>query len=313
MSEHSALEDLDWLNANPTLDDLVARYPSVWEEAGRDLLTTAKGGRVQALNEYAVKAKKIAEIWKNRIRKSRNNPKVIETAVPQIVKCRMYLYALDKCFLAAASGRVTGKVRLNLVNGFIIQKLLFSRHLTRKPASLRWFKFWWPLITQKRLLIPLVQSKGIYCFYTKELIHELGVLIGGRSCLEIGAGDGTLARFLKERGVRVTATDDLSWSHAIEYPANVENLDAKHALAKYEPQVVLCSWPPPGNDFERHVFSTKSVEMYIVLGSRYKFISGNWDVYAAQTAFAWESDRRLSRLVVPPELESAVLVFRRKI
>jgi hypothetical protein len=36
-------------------------------------------------------------------------------------------------------------------------------------------------------------------------------LIGERECLEIAAGDGTLARFLEAEGVRITATDDHSW------------------------------------------------------------------------------------------------------
>ncbi len=312
IEERLPMDELTWLNSNPPLDDLVGHYPEVWEQAARDLVTTAKEGRVQALNEYAVKAKLLAETWKNRIRKSRNNHKVIKAAVPYIVKSRMYLHALDKCFLAAAAGKVTGKVRFTIVNGLIIQKLLFKRDLVRKPASLRWFKLLWPFVTQRKLLIPLVQGKGIYCFYSKELIGELKTLIGDRTCVEIAAGDGTLARFLKDQGVNVIATDDLSWSHAIKYPENVENLDAKHALAKYSPKVVICSWPPPGNTFERQVFLNKDVDLYIVIGSRYKFISGNWDSYAEQDKFAWATDAKLSSYVIPPEIESAVLVFRRK-
>lgn len=312
MEKLAPADELKWLDDNPRLEELMKRYPAVWEEAGLELMTAAQSGRVAQLNDCATKAKQAAELWKHRIFKSRNNPKVIESALPHIVRSRMSLLTLDKCFLAANAGRVSGKVRFNLFNGLIIQKLLFSRHLTRKPASLRLVRFWWRFLTQQKLLMPLVQDKGIYCFYTKELIRELTELIGGQLCLEIAAGDGTLARFLKDEGVQVTATDDLSWSHAIDYPENVENLSAKKALAKYQPPVVICSWPPPGNTFERQVFVTKSVKLYIVIGSRYRFVSGNWDIYEEQDKFDWRLDEKLSSYVLPPEQANGVLVFRRK-
>ena len=264
---NSLMDEVKWLNENPPLEILMDRYPEIWKEAMNVVLQSAKSGKVQTLNEAALKAKSTAEMWKERIRKSQSNSKVIESALPKIIKCRMVVLALDKGYLAAAAGKVSGKVRLNLVNGLIIQKFLFKRDLIRKPASARLFKYWWPLITQKKILMPLVQDKGIYCFYSRELITKLAELIAGRSCLEIAAGDGTLSRFLADAGVQVKATDDLSWNYAIKYPENVENMDAKQALVKYQPEVVICSWPPPGNNFERHIFYTKSVDLYIVIGS----------------------------------------------
>lgn len=130
-------------------------------------------------------------------------------------------------------------------------------------------------------------------------------------CLEIAAGDGTLARFVRNRGISITATDDLSWKHAIDYPENVENIGARAALSKYMPSVVICSWPPPANNFERHVFSTASVDLYIVIGSRYKLVSGNWDSYTQQTKFEWAIDEKLSELIIPPNAGNVVIVFRR--
>lgn len=312
MGTRDPLEELHWLNENPRFEELMERFPEVWEAAGQEIIAAGQTGHSQRLNEAALKAKAAAEAWKNRIRKSHNNPKVIEAAVQQIVKSRLIIMALEKGYLAAAAGRVSGKVRFNLINGFIIQKLLFSRHLTRKPASLRWVKFWWPLLTQRRLLMPLVQSKGIYCFYSKELVRALADMVAGRSCVEIAAGDGTLARFLSEAGVSIRATDDLSWKHTIDYPENVENLDAKDSLTKYQPQVVICSWPPPANTFERHVFAAKSVELYIVIGSQYKFVSGNWELYSEQSQFEWHIDEPLSSYVIPPKSGNAVLIFKRK-
>jgi hypothetical protein len=309
--KRSPQEEWNWLQRGARLHELMERYPEIWREAGQELVSAMEDGRALTMNEMASRARASTDLWNSKIQKSRQHPKVIETALPALVKARMSILAIEKCYLAAATGQSSGRIRFHHVNGFIIQKLLFSHHLTRKPVSLGWFRFWWRFVGQKRLLMPLVQSKGMYCFYSRRLIRELARLIAGRSCLEIAAGDGTLARFLAEEGVRITATDDHSWKHAIEYPEAVENLDAKQALDRYEPEVVLCSWPPAGNRFERQVFSTRSVEMYIVIGSRYKFASGNWETYASQARFAMTPDATLSQYVLPPELESQVLIFRR--
>jgi len=154
--------------------------------------------------------------------------------------------------------------------------------------------------------------RGIYCFYSLELVKALAALVGGRPALEIAAGDGTLSRFLRERGADVRATDDQSWAHAVTYPADVERLDAAAALARHRPRAVLCSFPPPGNGFERRVFTTPGVELYLVVTTRHRFAAGDWAAYERQTAFEWSVDERLSALVLPPELDPAVLVFRRR-
>ncbi len=312
MPKLSPRDELEWACKDARLHELMERYPEQWRATGPELVAAIEDGRAQTLKDYSLKAKAIEETWHNRIRKSRQNTTAIASAMPHLIRSRMSLLALEKCYQAAALGKITGKIRFNRINGYIIQKLLFSRHLTRKPASLKWFRFWWRFINQKRLLIPLVQPKGIYCFYSKELIKELCTLIGNKLCLEIGAGDGTLTRFLADQGIRIYATDDYSWKHAIEYPETVEQLGAKQALAKYQPQAVICSWPPPGNTFEQKVFSARSVELYVVIGSRYEFAGGNWQSYSVQDRFEWNIDSRLSSMVIPPELESAVLIFRRK-
>jgi hypothetical protein len=132
--------------------------------------------------------------------------------------------------------------------------------------------------------------------------------------VEIVAGDGTLARFLVDAGAPVLATDDHSrrqrvWSAD---DAAVERLGVVAALRRHRPQVVICSWPPPGNTFEAHVFRTPSVELYVLLTSRHEFAAGNWDVYRSQTGFTFEEAPRLSRLLVPPEAGGAVYLFHRK-
>jgi len=288
------------------------RYPVIWQSAGSELVATLEDGRSQTLNDHAAKARAAEELWHLKIRQSRHNPKVIESAIPHLVKSRMSALAMNQCYHAAATGRDSGKIRFNRWNASIIQRLLFHQGLVRKPVSMQSFRFWWRFVSQKRILMPLVQRKGIYCFYSRELIGALSALIGTRPCLEIGAGDGTLTQFLADEGIQIRATDNFSWSHAIEYPAAVEKIAAKQALDKYQPQAVICSWPPAGNSFEQRVLSARSVEIYLVIGSRYRFASGNWDSYESQNRFDWSIDSKLSALVLPPELESAVLVFRRK-
>jgi hypothetical protein len=220
--------------------------------------------------------------------------------------------AVKQHCVSVATGIECGKVRFNLLNGYVAQKLLFADGLERKPVSLFWFRLFWPLIWQKRLLMPLVQPQGIYCFYSKELLAALAELIGSRSCLEIAAGDGTLTRFLRNMGIQIQASDDYSWEHAVRYPEWVARRDAKESLRLHAPEVVVCSWPPAGNGFERQIFRTRSVQLYIVIGSRHRFAAGNWNDYQEQTAFNSEEMPTLSRLVLPPELDAAVYLFRRK-
>lgn len=238
-----------------------------------------------------------------------------EAALVQFIRSRMAHESVKKlCLstLAADVGVTKGKLRFNLFNGFIAQKLLFARELERKPVSLFWFHLFWPLLWQKKRLMPLVQPRGIYCFYSRALIEALARMIDGRSCLEIGAGDGTLTRFLKEQGVQLTATDNHGWSQAVKYPQWVIKVDAREALSRYTPEVVICSWPPAQNDFERVVFNTPSVQLYIVIGSHHHVAFGNWKDYRQQSAFELVEDKELGPLVLPPELGAAVYVFRRK-
>jgi hypothetical protein len=89
-------------------------------------------------------------------------------------------------------------------------------------------------------------------------------------------------------------------------------LDAGQALRAYAPEVVICSWPPANNQFERDVFKARSVQLYIVISSRYPFASGNWGDYKSQSAFDFARDEQLGNLVLPPELGGGVYLFRRK-
>lgn len=308
-SNHDAV--LEWLRGGPTLQELRARYPGEWQALSDQLAAIFASGKPEALRDYMAQ---LAQPLAEPTRTPRNGPRnpADARAVTRLVRQRMAHLALKSYLLRAAAGGKTGKLRFNWLNGFIAQKLLFAHDLVRKPVSPFWFRLLWPLLGQRALLMPLVEPKGIYCFHGQPLLDGLARLIGERDCLEIAAGDGTLSRLLSAAGARITATDDHSWRHAIGFPESVIRLDAAQALKQYRPQVVVCSWPPANNGFEREVFRTPSVELYIVIASRHEFASGNWRDYRAQTAFDMIEDERLGRWVLPPELGATVYLFQRR-
>jgi len=295
-----------------TLDALRERHPEDWERVSEALLAALATGRPERLGAWLRGVRAEAELWRGRLRSSGGNAQVAAGALPPLARERMARLALEKTAVALAAREASGPVRFGLWSGLLVQRLLFARGLERKPASMRAFRLVWPLVTQRRLLMPLVQPRGIYCFYSRELVRALARLLGDRPCLEVAAGDGTLARFLAAEGASVRASDDGSWSHAISYPEAVERLDARQALRRHAPRAVVCSWPPPGNSFEAAVLSSPGVDLYAVVGSRHRFASGDWTAYQRQRDFDWGIDESLSRLVLPPELDPAVLVFRRR-
>lgn len=303
---------IKWLQARPTLDELDMEFPDLLKDVRLELAEIVAGGSASELPAYLKRMSQAERLLEKKYHSSRGSRSIAIAFVQQSVSTRMAHIAIKQHLIAEASGIKKGKVRFNLLNGYLAQKLLFADGLERKPVSLFWFRLIWPLLWQRRLLMPLVQPEGIYCFYSRQLVDALAALIGTRNCLEIAAGDGTLTRFLAGRGADITATDDHSWQQEVKYPEFVARLDAREALCKHAPEVVLCSWPPAGNSFEQHVFKCGSVQLYIVIGSRHRFAAGNWDDYRQQSAFDFEEDIKLSGLVLPPELDGAVYVFRRK-
>ena len=303
---------MKWLQSKPSLSDLGAEYPELRDTVRGEIAEIVASDAVAGLPAYLRRMSQAEQLLIKKLHGSPRDKKIEAALVQQHVRSRIAHLTVKQHLLSEATGIKKGKIRFNLLNGFLAQKLLFEDGLRRKPVSLFWFRLVWPLLWQRKLLMPLVQPEGIYCFYSQQLIAALATLVGTRTCLEIAAGDGTLARLMAGRNVAITATDDHSWKHEVKYPDFVVKRDAQDALREYAPEVVLCSWPPAGNSFERHVFRTRSVQLYVVISSRHRFAAGNWDDYRQQTAFDFVEDEKLSRLVLPPELDAAVYIFRRK-
>lgn len=293
------------------VETLLHQYPEYQEEVLKELgviKSSTETNIVHAiLNQYSASAK----VAVNKINKSGLNEKTVNAFLPHIIKARFAIYLLEQLNIAMSSKTPSSNARLNLWDGTILQKLLFHKDFERKPVSLHIFNFFWRFIINKKTLMPLVNKKGIYCFYTKTFVHELSSMIGDKKCLEIAAGDGTLTKFLNESHSHCIATDDYSWNHYVTYPSFVERADAKTALSKYMPEVVICSWPVPKNTYERHVFKTPSVDLYIVIGTKDQTYTGDFDAYNNAENFTMELNDRLSSLVLPPSAENAVYIFRR--
>lgn len=293
------------------VETLLTQYPEYKQEVLDELRVLKSNHESNIIQAIIDKYTASAKMAKNKIMKSGMNETTVDAFLPHIIKARFAIYLLEQLNTAAAANASDKNVKFNLWDGMILQKLLFRKGFERKPVSLGAFRLGWKLVMHKKILMPLVNQKGIYCFYSKPLIGELAKLIGGKSCLEIAAGDGTLTKFLNEKNVGCKATDDYSWQHYISYPEFVEKADAKTALHKYNPEVVLCSWPVPKNPYEKHVFQTGSVDMYIVIGTRNPAYTGDFDAYNNNGKFTMELNERLSSLIVPPSPENAVYIFRR--
>jgi hypothetical protein len=302
-----------------SLEELKGRYPAQWDQIGRGLVAAIEARHAAGAAAFLAKARADAAPWRLRINRSGGNAKVVRAALPVLVRERMAQLATKEVVVganAALTGRTDRPLRFGLWSGSLVQRLFFRRGLERKPVAMGWFRLFWPLVTEKAALMPLCEPQGIYCFYSRPLIAGLAARIaevGPEPALEIAAGDGTLSRFLRTTGTEIRATDDHSWSHSITFPQDVEAVSAQDALERHAPRIVLCSWPPPDNDFEARVFRTPSVERYIVITTRHRFAAGDWAAYDdAQTGFARRVDEGLSTLVLPPEIDPVVLIFDRR-
>lgn len=297
-----------------SVETLLNHYPEYRTELLKEL-EILKGATDSHLAQAIMrKYSANANIANEKIKRSGYNEATINAFLPGIIKARFAMHLLEHLAVTASSKGGSSNIRFNLWDGTILQKLLFKNGFERKPVSMGLFKFFWRFVGDKSLLMPLVNKKGIYCFYSKALIKELTRLIGDKTCVEIAAGDGTLTRLLNARNMNCKATDDYSWAHYITYPPFVEKADAKAALQKYNPEVVICSWPVPQNTYEKHVFKTSSVDLYIVIGTKDPALTGDFDTYNTignAGPFSMEMDERLSSFILPPSDQNAVYIFRR--
>ena len=89
-----------------------------------------------------------------------------------------------------------------------------------------------------------------FAIISKEWVQPLAKFIGKDKCLEIMAGTGLLSKALKDEGIDVICTDNLSWEGCKPDWSNhfteIENLDCVKAIEKYGKDVkyIIMSWAP---------------------------------------------------------------------
>ncbi len=171
---------------------------------------------------------------------------------------------------------------------------------------------------------------GRYGLPTIELVSYLKDLIGNRSAIEVGCGHGDLGYHLQipitdshiQSDPRVILFYAASGQPVIEYPSDVEKLEALEAIKKYKPQVVVGSWitrwVDPAKQYapgcKGSIFGIKEhellrmVESYIMVGNLevhqgkpimnrpHKQIQGDWIVSRAQfpeknRIFIWDKKK----------------------
>lgn len=123
------------------------------------------------------------------------------------------------------------------------EKFLADGDLRVQPAAE------YSLFSQEQISIFCVKN-AFYGLPTEELILWLRGQIGSRKAIEIGAGNGALGRalhipmsdsFLQEQP-DVKAYYESLQQPTIRYGTDVERLDYKEAILKYQPEVVIGSW-----------------------------------------------------------------------
>lgn len=293
-----------------SIESLMLKFPDQWDQVKVTVSDAIKVDRPDHINELITKADATARHWNLLVKKSGQTNRIKTQAIPHLVKSRMIHLSFQK-ILTSSLGGTPAKIRQSAVDKILCNRIFYYPYREHRPVNNTLQKILWPLVRDKPAAVGVAKNLGFYCFFTNRFIDMLIERLAGSRVLEIGAGSGLLTLLLQKRGIDCLATDDLSWGHAVRYGRHVENLDAASALKKYRPQAVVCSWPPPGNQFEQQVFNTEQVENYIAIGSVHQFATGARSVYAKQNVFNVKSIKN-EGLIAPREIDAEILWFTRK-
>lgn len=120
-------------------------------------------------------------------------------------------------------------------------------------------------------------KKGMFAFVAKEWTTKLAAWIGERKCLEVMSGAGWLAKALREEGVDIIATDNMSWAQkkGWDLVTDIEELDCVKAVTKYgkDIDILIISWPYMDNNAYKtikrlHTINPDALIVYIGEGMR---------------------------------------------
>ncbi|MHA8110551.1 SAM-dependent methyltransferase [Lactobacillaceae bacterium Melli_B4] len=98
----------------------------------------------------------------------------------------------------------------------------------------------------------LEERYGMWAYISAPFAKDIATFVGSGPVLEVMAGNGYIAKGLRNNGVNVIATDSLAWTKENEtgkhLVTQVEKLDALDAFEKYQDLVstVIMCWSPDG-------------------------------------------------------------------
>lgn len=95
-------------------------------------------------------------------------------------------------------------------------------------------------------------SRGMWALVDLTWTDDLAHWIGSREVIEVMAGAGWLAKALNIHGVKIIATDNLSWNgekthRNIKPVYEIKEFEGIRAVDEFcDADILLCSWPPYG-------------------------------------------------------------------
>ena len=165
---------------------------------------------------------------------------------------------------------------------------LCSIPLSRRPGStLRTLASWYgdmERAEQRDGWLAWCRKRHVSVACSMEFMHALACALGNADApvLEIGAGNGELAEHLQDAGVDMIPTD---WSPGS--PAVIA-LEARDALRRYNPRVVLTSFVPADGGIERDILQYPSVHEYVYIGP---LATGHRGLRSAWNVPGWKAER----------------------
>ena len=295
------------------LPELVRQNPELWQDVMGSIRSAVERKQMSQLAEMGQRAGATINRWQS----AAGSPlSQTDHARIELIKAQMTSLAIDQFITAFTRTGAKPSIRDQ-----VVLKWGLTRHLqSAKTLTLAQYQKAWLRLTDHAAAASAIQQSGFWSVPTKELCLGLKECIKNRPVLEVGAGRGLFVTALNEVGVKIEGVDNCTWTMAKNVlPAAKPFMrleSAEEALRRSQPSVVLGVWPPPGNKFEKVIFETKSVNLYLAIVSAHQFASGNWQDYKAQESkksqFYCVMNESLNKMLRPLESDQRLLIFRRK-
>lgn len=294
----------------PVLAELREIFPEAWTVVHEELLRLAEAPDPGRLAEVLTQAYREWQAMKPQCQALRQNFDQRNAGQCGLLLIRKI--AIEQYCRALQHETLNIGGQGGLRDRLLTRLLILPMALSRRALPYRLHRLAWRLLHNPAAATAMLMQAGCYVITPQELIASLAERIGSRPTLEIGAGRGVLAACLRRCSTAITAVDDYSWADTLPMGSEVLHLEGREALSRYRPRVVVCCWPPPGNDFEQAIFATPEVEEYIVITSRHRHASGDHQAYAGAAGFrCLQATGLLAEMLLPPEAGSVLYIFSR--